>query len=56
MSNDKGKTKISKNILDYIKDYSPSVIGVLTFLGIVSFNILKFIEYIKAQFYFYYYG
>lgn len=56
MSNKKEKIKENKNILDSIKDYSPSIIGVLTFLGIICFNILKFIEYIKAQFYFDYYG
>lgn len=56
MSNKKEETKENKNILDSIKDYSPSIIGILTFLGIICFNILKFIEYIKAQFYFEYYG
>ena len=56
MGNKKEEIKVSKNFWDSIKDYSPSIIGVLTFLGIICFNILKFIEYIKAQFYFDYYG
>lgn len=56
MSNKKEDIKENKNILDSIKDYSPSIIGVLTFLGLICFNILKFIEYIEAQFYFDYYG
>lgn len=56
MSNKKEDIKENKNILDSIKDYSPSIIGALTFLGLICFNILKFIEYIEAQFYFDYYG
>lgn len=56
MSNKKEDIKENKNILDSIKDYSPSIIGVLTFLGLICFNILKFIEYIEALFYFDYYG
>ena len=56
MGNKKEEIKVSKNFWDSIKDYSPSIIGVLTFLGIICFNILKFIEYIKVQFYFDYYG
>lgn len=55
MSNKKEERE-SKFILDKIKDYSPSIIGILTFLGIICFNILKFVEYIKTQFYFSYYG
>lgn len=56
MSNEKDKIKSSNNILNDIKDFSPSIIGILTFLGVICFNILKFTEYIKAQFYFSYYG
>lgn len=56
MNDKKKEKKERKNILDNIKDYSPSIIGVLTFLGIICFNILKFTEYIKVQFYFNYYG
>ena len=56
MSNNKEEIKENKNILDSIKDYSPSIIGIITFLGIICFNILKFIEYVEAQFYFDYYG
>ena len=56
MSNKREDIKENKNILDSIKDYSTSIIGVLTFLGLICFNILKFIEYIEAQFYFDYYG
>lgn len=56
MSSKKEEIKEYKNILNDIKDYSPSIIGILTFWGIICFNILKFTEYIKVQFYFNYYG
>ena len=46
----------NKIILENIKNYSPSIIGILTFVGIIALNILKLIEYIKAQYYFDYYG
>lgn len=50
------KKKETKNILDKIKDYSPAIIGVITFFVLIAFNCLKFVEYIDAIFYFNYYG
>ena len=50
------KMNEKNEILANIKEYSTPIIGIFTFLGIICFNILKFIEYIKVQFYFNYYG
>lgn len=45
-----------KDIIKKVKDYYACVISVITFLGVIISNILKFIEHLTSEAYFSYFG